>query len=82
MMTLLAALSNIGGGGLIGQLLAVLIVALCAGVVYLMGRFFIKKFFAETPRVMDVWNGFFILVGGIIVINFLLSLLGHGFVAW
>lgn len=70
-----------GGDGLIHDLFAVLIIAICVGIVWAVGRWFIVKL-ALPALVMTVWNGFFILVGAIVVINFLLSLSGHGFITW
>jgi hypothetical protein len=74
-------LAEISGSGFVHQLIAVLLVALCVAVVYGIGWYF----FSKPPFggiVLKIWNGFFILVGGLIIINFLLSLNGHGFVAW
>jgi len=80
-MKLIADISVGSGSGLIHSLLAVLIVGICIGIVYAVGRWFILKL-TQSALVMTVWNGFFILVGAIIVINFLMSLTGHPFIQW
>jgi hypothetical protein len=73
---------NLGSGsGLVHDLFAVLIIGICVAIVWGIGRWVIIKF-AAPGLVMVVWNGFFILVGAIIVINFLLSLTGHGFITY
>lgn len=69
------------GSGLIHGLLLVLIVGICLGIVYAVGRWFIPKF-TPAPIAMTIWNGFFILVMAILVINFLLSLGGWGFIRY
>jgi len=67
--------------GLIHQLVWFLLVALCVGVVYAMGWYFFSK--PPFPSVaMLVWNGLFVLVGGLVIINFLLSMFGHPLVKW
>jgi len=81
---MLAASFNLSGGddsGFLKQLLTLLIVGICAGVVYAMGWWFAKR--QSIPAiVLTIWNGLFVLVGGIIIINFLLSLTGNGFIKW
>lgn len=72
---------GIGGDGLVHQLLMILVVGICVGIVYAMGWWFLKR--PPIPAIaLTVWNGLFILVGGIIIINFLLSLGGHQFIEW
>ena len=73
---------QIGGSGLINQLVTVLLIALCAAVVYVMGWFFFRKNPPFPALVLYIWQGFFVLVGGLIVINFLLGLGGHPLVTW
>ena len=72
---------TIGGDGLIHQLLMILIVGICVVVVFLMGRWFISRP-SVPPVAMTIWIGLFVLVGGIIIVNFLLGLGGHQFVRW
>lgn len=80
-MNMLADIGNLGGNGLIHQLIIVLLVALAAAVVYAIGWYFFKDSPAP-PLMLKVWNGFFILVGGLVIVNFLLGLMGHPLIAW
>jgi hypothetical protein len=80
-MHLLADIGVSSGGGLVHDLLAVFIIGLCVGIVYALGRWFIQKL-AAPPIAMTIWNGFFILVLAIVIINFLLGLTGHGFIRY
>ena len=74
-------LSQINGDGLVHQLMFVLIVGICVAIVWALGRWFIVK--AALPGiVMTCWNGLFLLLGAIFVINFLLGLGGHPFIRW
>ena len=77
----LADISVGSGDGFVHQLIAILLIGICVGIVYAMGWWFLKRP-PIPPVALTVWNGLFILVGGIIVINFLLSLGGHGFIHW
>ncbi len=77
MNPLLAAIRiNGDGSGIVHTLLALLIVGLCILVVWWLGKYFLTEFGAPALA-MKVWNGLFILLGGIFVINVLLSLVGH-----
>lgn len=68
-----------GGDGLVHQLFLVLIIGICVALIWAVGRWFIQKL-AAPALVMTIWNGFFLLVGLIVVINFLLGLAGHSFI--
>lgn len=70
-----------GGGGLIHSLFMILIVGICVLIVWAVGRWVITKF-AAPAIAMTIWNGLFILIGAIVIINFLLSLGGHGFITY
>jgi hypothetical protein len=63
-------------GGLIHSLLFVLLVGICVLLIWWVGTWFIGKLGAPAI-VRTVWDGLFILIGLIVVINFLLSLAGH-----
>lgn len=82
-MNILAeATLNLGNSsGLIHSLFAVLIIGICCAIIWAVGRWFITKI-TQNALAMTVWNGFFILVGCIIIINFLMSLVGHGFIEY
>ncbi len=70
-----------GGDNLIHNLFMVLIYGLCAAIVWALGRQGIKVF-ALAPVALQIWNGLFLLVGAVILINFLLSLVGHAFMPY
>lgn len=76
MLSAIPMLAAVDGEGMVRQLLVMLVVGICVLVVWLMGRFFLTKFGAP-PIAMTIWNGLFVLLGGIVIINFLLSLIGH-----
>jgi hypothetical protein len=80
LQTMLADFS-VSGDGFIHQLIFVLLVGISAGILYAIGWWFIKRP-PIPPIVLTIWQGLFILVGGLIIINFLLGLAGHGFVKW
>lgn len=80
MNTLIAAI-KMGGEGLINQLLTFLLIALCVSIVYVMGWFFFRKP-PVPPVVLFIWQGLFVLLGGLVIINFLLSLAGHPLIKW
>jgi ABC-type antimicrobial peptide transport system permease subunit len=69
------------GEGLIHALFLVLIIGVCVAIIWALGRWLIGAI-TQNPLAMKVWNGFFLIVGAIIVINFLMSLVGHGFIAY
>lgn len=68
-----------GGDGLVHELFVVLIIGICCALIWAVGRWFIQKL-AAPALVMTIWNGFFLLVGLIVVVNFLLGLAGHPFI--
>lgn len=69
------------GGGLIHALFVIFIIGICALLLWAAGRWVIQKL-AAPAIVMIVWTGFFLLLGLIVVLNFLLSTIGHGFMAY
>jgi hypothetical protein len=66
---------------MIDQLLTFLIVGICVAIVYCMGYWFAKRP-SVPPVALTIWNALFILIGGIVLINFLLGLGGHSFIKW
>lgn len=68
-------------GGLIHNLLFVLVVGICVLAIWWTGKWFVGKLGAPGI-VLTIWNGLFLLVGLVVVINFLLSLVGYNFVRW
>jgi hypothetical protein len=85
MNTLFADAVVIGGGGsgsgLIHQLFVVLIIGICALLLWAAGRWVIAKI-AAPAIVMTIWTGFFLLLGLIVVLNFLLGTVGHSFLSY
>lgn len=79
---MLIQLADIVSGDFIHQLWHVLIIALCALVIFAIGMWFIQKLAPAYPVVLTVWIGFFVLVGGMIVLNFLMGLGGHPLYSW
>lgn len=80
MNTILAAIS-IGGDGFINQVLTLLLLGISVGILYLMGWWFARRP-KVPPVVLQIWNGVFVLLGGILLINFVAGLAGHGFIKW
>jgi hypothetical protein len=73
---------NFGSGnGFINSFLTLLIVGVCLLLIWLAGRWVCGKT-AAPPIVLTCWTGLFGLVGLIVVINFLMSLVGHGFITY
>lgn len=83
-MNYLAAIDLGGGDGFIHQLEMFLLVGLALLVLYFIGWWFATrpKIVQMAPIALTVWQGLFVLVGGLVLINFLLGLAGHGFVKW
>ena len=73
-------------GGLVHACFVVLIIGICLAAIWFVGYLGITKLAAKYPGPATVigfiWNGFFILVGLIIVVNFLMSLIGRGFMVY
>jgi hypothetical protein len=65
-----------GGDGMVHQLLMFLLIGICVGLIYWVGKWFIGSVGAP-PMASKVWDGLFILIGLIVIINFLLGLAGH-----
>lgn len=79
---LFAAAVDIGSDkGFLNQLLTLLVIGICVGIVYLMGLYFIKRP-SVPPVALTIWNGLFVLVGGVAIINFLMGLGGNAFISW
>lgn len=74
-------LHSVGDEGLISQLWHFLIIGMCIAIIYCVGYYFFTRP-KVPPIVLMVWNGFFVLVGAIVVINFLMGLGGQRFIAW
>lgn len=66
----------IGGGGFINGLLTLLLIGICLGLIYAVGRWFIGKF-VLSELVQTCWAGLFLLILLVVVINFVMGLSGH-----
>ena len=78
---MLCEISVGSGGGLVHALLMVLLVGVCLGIVWALGRWLIGALGAPAVA-QTVWNGLFLVVGAIVIINFLLGLTGHSFISY
>lgn len=67
--------------GMVSSLFHLLIVGICVGIVYFLGVWFIATL-TGSATVRKVWDGLFLLLGAVVVINFLMGLGGHAFIAW
>lgn len=68
-----------GGSGLIRRLFILLVVGLAAGVIWWGGCYFIRVLSAPLWA-LTAWDGLFVLLAIVIVVNFLLSLVGKSFI--
>ncbi len=82
-MNLLAEITVHTGSdeGLISLLIHILIIGAVCAIIWWLGKMACGAM-NLPPRVLQVWNGLFIVVGAIVVINFLLGLGGHPFIRW
>lgn len=80
-LMLAASTLDLGGDGFINQLVTFLVVGLAVGISYAIAHYFATR--PKLPAVaLTIVNGAFILVGGLALINFLLGLVGKGFIKW
>jgi len=80
LVPLLAEIS-IGGSGMVHSLLVVLIIGIACLLIWWVGKYFIGALSAPAIA-MTLWNGLFVLLALIVAVNFLLSLVGYGFIRW
>jgi hypothetical protein len=82
MNTLLSEAVVIGSGsGMIHNVFVVLILAVCLVILWFAGDWCFKKM-GVPAIVLTIWMGFFLLIGLVVVLNFLLSLIGRGFITY
>lgn len=79
-MPVLAALGG-NSTGLLNNLFVFLIVLLCGALLYGGGRWLLKKV-TDVPIALTIWDCLWVLVGIIVLINFLLSLIDRQFIRW
>lgn len=73
-------LAYISGDDLVRNLLTLLVIVICCALIYGAGRWCLMKL--AKPLALTVWDGFFLLVGLIVALNFLLGLVGHPLIVW
>lgn len=78
-MNLLSSVTINGGGDIIHTLLVLLIVGICILLIWWAGKYFLGQFGAPAVA-LKVWDGLFVLLGIIFIINLLLSFVGHPFI--
>lgn len=81
MNEIMLAAIDIGGKGFINQLVTLLIYGICVGLIYAAGLWFFRRP-SIPPIAITIWNGLFILLGLVIILNFLLGLGGKQFIEW
>lgn len=59
----------------------VFIVALCLAIVWWLGKMAFPKLGVPVLG-LQIWDGFFILLIAVAVLNFLMGLIGHQFIPW
>lgn len=69
-------LAATSGEGLVRQLVVLVVVLICALILWALGQWAITVLKAP-PHAQTVWNGIFIVLGAIVAINCLLSLIGY-----
>jgi hypothetical protein len=75
---ILAAIS-IGGEGFINQVLTFLLMGIAVAILYAMGYWFATR--PKVPPIaLQIWTGIFVLLIGILLINFVMGLAGHSFI--
>jgi len=75
------AIKLTSGSGLVHDLFTVFVVAVCVGLIWALG-WGAHRLFKLPALALQIWNAFFILIGSVILLNFLLGLIGHGFIAY
>jgi hypothetical protein len=78
---ILAAAQTMSGQDMIKGLGLLLVIGICLLIIWLMGRYFFPKLSAP-PVVIQIWDGLFVLIGGFVLINLILSIAGYPIVKW
>jgi hypothetical protein len=78
---MLAEAIVVGGSGLAHGAFMIFLAILIGLILWGLGRYFFPRL-GMPPKGMLVWDGLFILIACIVVINFLAGLMGHSFIAW
>ena len=78
---ILAEAIIVGGSGLAHSAFVVFLAVLIGLILWGLGRYFFPKL-GMPPMGMLIWDGLFVLIAAILVINFLAGMMGHSFIAW
>jgi hypothetical protein len=80
-MNSLALLADVtlGGNGMVHNLLVLLVVGIACLLIWWGGKYFIGQLSAP-PIAAKLWDGLFVLLALVFAVNFLLSLVGYGFI--
>jgi len=78
-MDTLTMLAEVGGGGLVSNLLTMLFVLLAVALIWAVGRWVGGRFKLPEPALTG-WDILFVLVGLVLAVNLLMTLAGHGFI--
>jgi hypothetical protein len=78
-LTMFASIS--AGGGIIQSLIYLFLVLVCALILWGLGKYAFGVFGAPAI-VLTGWTLLFVVVGAIVLINFLLGLAGHPMWSW
>jgi hypothetical protein len=75
--------SQIGGTGLVHQLLVLMVIVVVALIIWALGKYMFGAF-AAPPIVLKVWDILFVAIGAIVLINFLLGMVNNEwqFIHW
>ena len=80
-MIILSAAVLGGGTGLIHSIFVVGVLVVCALIIWWLVRKALTAF-AAPPIAIKCWDGFILVCGAVVVLNFLLGLIDHQFIAW
>lgn len=72
---------NVGSGGLARGILVIFCAILIGLILWGLGHFFFPKL-GMPAKGMLVWDGLFILIAALVIINFLAGMMGHPFITW
>jgi len=81
MSNIMLAEFNVGGSGLSHSLFNVFIWVLIGLIIWGLGKFFFPKLKIPAMGLL-IWDGLFVLVAALVIINFLAGLAGHPLFSW
>lgn len=72
---------NTGGSGMAHGIFVIFLAILIGLILWGLGHYFFPKLGMPATGML-IWDGLFILIAAIIVINFLAGMMGHAFITW